>query len=326
MIYYYSLALCLPASVQAGKECSAVTKKITKKYIFIAGRERFPTCEACLDSIPLMEITASIIILDFKKSKRVCENVESIERQKVPFPFEIIIIDNSNDIANAEKLKTLEKFENVRVHINPKNVGYIRGNNQGASMAQGKYLLIVNPDIIWRNDDTLQRLVDHMEANPDIGVLGPKQINDGDGSIAMTVRAFPRFFLQIARRTWLRKLPIIRDRVAYDEMQHLDYSKTQEVDWLQSSFWIIRKDIWDSFGGLDPAYFIFMSDPDLCFKTWEKGYKVIYYPEVTVYADGIRLSQGGFSAYFKKWTLRQHVRDSLKYCWSHLFRGNPRNL
>jgi N-acetylglucosaminyl-diphospho-decaprenol L-rhamnosyltransferase len=269
-------------------------------------------------------IKASIIILDFKKSKRVCENVESIQKQVTGFPFEVIIIDNSCDPENAGKLKNLEKFGNVRVHINEKNIGYIGGNNEGAKMASGQYLLIVNPDIVWREKDTLQKLVEYMDKHPDIGVLGPKQINDGDGSIAMTVRAFPKFFLQIARRTFLRKLPVIDKLVAYDEMRHLDYSKTQEVDWLQSSFWVIRKDLWDSFGGLNPDYFIFMSDPDMCFKVWEKGYKVIYYPETTVHADGIRLSQGGFADYFKKWTLRQHVRDSLKYSWRHLFKENPR--
>lgn len=268
---------------------------------------------------------ASIIILDFLKSKRVCENVESILKQESDFPFEIIIIDNSCNTDNANKLKTLEKYKNVQVHINEENVGYIKGNNTGAKLARGKYLLIVNPDIIWRKKDTLKKMVDYMERNEDVGILGPKQINDGDGSTAMTVRAFPNFFLQVSRRTFLRKLPLLKKLVAYDEMQHLDYDKIQEVDWLQSSFWVIRKELWDSFGGLNDDYFIFMSDPDLCFKVWKKGYKVIYYPEATVYADGIRLSSGGFISYFQKWTLRQHVKDALIYKWNHLFKGNPRN-
>ncbi|MBU0728016.1 glycosyltransferase family 2 protein [Patescibacteria group bacterium] len=271
-----------------------------------------------------MEYKASIIILDYKKSKRVCENVESIFRQEVNFPIEIIIIDNSCNHENAEKLTCLKQYRNVQLHINAENVGYIRGNNQGAKLARGEYLLIVNPDIVWRKKDTLQKMIDYMDRNSDVGILGPKQINDGDGSIAMTVRAFPRFLLQVARRTFLRHLPIINRLVAHDEMQHLDYDKTQEVDWLQSSFWVIRKDLWDSFGGLNHDYFIFMSDPDMCFKVWKKGYKVIYYPEATVYADGIRLSGGGFLTYFQKWTLRQHVKDSLKYMRNHLFKGNPR--
>ncbi|MFH0837673.1 MAG: glycosyltransferase family 2 protein [Patescibacteria group bacterium] len=271
-----------------------------------------------------MNKSASIVILDFLKSKRVCENVESILAQETDFPVEIIIIDNSVSEDNAGKLLELTRYPNVSVQINKENIGYIRGNNEGAKRAKGRYLLIVNPDIVWREKDTLQKLINYMEAHEEAGILAPRQINERDGKVAMTVRAFPRFFLQIARRTWLRKLPLIGKWVAYDEMQHLDYSLTQEVDWIQSSFWVIRKSLWNSFGGLNPDYFIFMSDPDLCFKVWEKGYKVVYYPKATVYADGIRASEGGFGAFFTKWPMRQHVRDSLKYCRSHLFKGNPR--
>ncbi len=269
-------------------------------------------------------IKASIIILDFMKAKRVSENVESILKQVIDFPIQILVVDNSVNEVNSAQLLKLKHHSNVQVFINAENSGYVKGNNEGAAHAQGEYLMIVNPDIIWREKDTLQKMIDYMERHGDVGILGPKQINDTDQSVAMTVRAFPKLFLQIARRTWIRKLPLIRKWVAHDEMQHLDYDQTQDVDWLQSSFWVIRKSLWDSFGGLNPDYFLFMSDPDLCFKVWEKGYKVVYYPEAVVHADGIRLSQGGMKAFFQKWTLRQHLKDALKYSWNHLWRGNPR--
>jgi len=270
-------------------------------------------------------VKASIIILDFLKSKRVCENVQSILNQKRDFSIEIIVVDNSVNEENAEKLIKLKKYPEVQIYINKENVGYIRGNNQGARHAGGKYLLIVNPDIVWRNDNILQKMIDYMEKNERIGILGPKQVNDNTGEIAMTVRAFPKFFLQVARRTGMREWPIVNRWVAHDEMRHLDYSVIQDVDWLQSSFWVIRKSLWHSFGGLNPDYFIFMSDPDMCFRVWEKGYKVVYFPKVSVYADGIRASHGGFKDYFKKWTLRQHVKDALKYKVNHMLKGNPRS-
>jgi N-acetylglucosaminyl-diphospho-decaprenol L-rhamnosyltransferase len=265
----------------------------------------------------------SIVILDFLKSKRVCENVESLQKQKTDFEFEIIIVDNSCNAENAEKINSLKKFENVQIQINKENVGYIKGNNQGAAVAKGEYLMIVNPDIIWPNHEVMQKLVDYMEGHPKTGVCGPKQINDNDNSVAMTVRAFPNIFLQVARRTFLRRLPLIKKWVAYDEMQHLDYKKTQTVDWLQSSFWITRKALWDKIGGLDKAYFIFMSDPEYCYRVWKAGFEVVYYPEVTVHADGRRASEGGFKAFFKKWTLRQHLKDALIYQFKHLFNRNP---
>ncbi len=269
-------------------------------------------------------IKASIVILDFLKSKRVCENVKSILAQDRDFEIEVIVVDNSCNEENAEKLMELKKYPEVYVQINKENVGYVRGNNQGAHRANGEYILIVNPDIVWRKSDTLKKLVAYMDKNPEVGIAGPKQINDDDGSVAMTVRAFPKLTMQVARRTFLRKLPILKKKVAYDEMQHLDYEKEQDVDWLQSSFWIVRNSLWKKWGGLNKNYFLFMSDPDLCFRCWEEGFKVKYYPKAVVYADGIRLSQGGFGDFFKKWTMRQHLKDSIAYKKKHLLKKNPR--
>lgn len=267
---------------------------------------------------------ASIIILDFKKSQRVLENVQSIQKQKVSFPFEIIVAVNAADAAAREKLAPLQKYPNVKLVFNTENLGYARGNNRAAAEARGKYLFIVNPDIIWSDPLTLQKLVDYLEHNPQVGIVGPKQINEDSGEIAMTVRAFPKLRNQIARRTWLRKLPGLRQSVAYDEMRHLDYNKTQPVDWLQSSFVVIRKELWDKLTGFDERYFIFMSDPDLCWRIWQAGQEVIYYPETTVHADGKRASAGGFFDFFHKWTMRQHLRDALKYHVRHVLKKNPR--
>lgn len=267
---------------------------------------------------------ASIIILDFEKSTRVLENVASIAKQKVDFDFEVIIAINSTTPAKSAKLKPLGKYKNTELIFNKDNLGYTRGINQAVKKSSGKYLFIINPDIVCGEKNTLKKITDFMDKNPQIGVVGPKQVNDSDGKIAMTVRAFPKLWKQIARRTWLRHLPVIKEKVAEDEMRHLDYNKTQKVDWLQSSFIVVRKDLWQKLRGLDERYFLFMSDPDFCWRAWQAGYEVVYFPKTTVRADGLRCSAGGFLTFFKKWTLRQHLRDALKYHLKYFWKKNPR--
>lgn len=270
------------------------------------------------------ELKVSIVILDFLKSKRVAENVNNIQKQKTDFDFEIIIIDNSCNEENRKKLETLEHFDNVQLIFNEKNLGYTKANNKAAKRAKGEYVLIVNPDIIIDKEDTLQKIVDYMQSNPEIAILGPKQINDNTGKIAMTLRAFPKLHIQVARRTFLRNLPYFKSRVAYDEMQHLDYEKVNEVDWIQSSFIAVRRDFWEDVKGLYEGYFLFMSDPHICWQAWDRGYKVVYNPEIVVHADGVRCSSGGVLTFFKKWTLRQHLVDAMRYSWKHIFKINPR--
>ncbi|MFH1546493.1 MAG: glycosyltransferase [Patescibacteria group bacterium] len=274
----------------------------------------------------------SIVILDFEKSTRVVKNVESIFRQKTNLDFEIVIAVNRATAQKKRELEPLRKInprdisENPRVKLifNKENLGYPRGVNEAVKNSSGEILFIVNPDIMWRDENALAKLVNFLERNPKIGVLAPQQRNDSDGKTAQTIRAFPKLALQIARRTWLRRLPGIRKRVEFDEMRHLDFSKIQKVDWLQSSFWVVRRDLWEKLNGLDERFFLFMSDPDFCWRVWDSGKEVIYFPEVVVAADGIRCSAGGFLTFFKKWTLRQHLRDAWKYFRKYRGKKNPR--
>lgn len=267
---------------------------------------------------------ATVIIVDYHKAERVLENVRSLLAQTGGFEIKIIIVDNSVDAKNAEILRQLESEKNVKIIINTENLGYPRANNLGAREAEGEYIFIVNPDIVWRESDTLQKILNYMDANPQIGVLGPAQKNDGDGSRPLVARAFPRLFLQLARRTFLRKLPLVSGWVAHDERQDLDVNLTQEVDWLQSSFFVVRRDLWDGLGGFDENYFLFMADSELCWRAWKNGKKVVYFADTTVYADGKRCSEGGFLDFFRKQAMRWHFKDSLRYSLKHLGENKPR--
>jgi GT2 family glycosyltransferase len=267
---------------------------------------------------------ASVIILDFHKSKRVIENVKSVLRQKTEFPYEVIVVDNSANPENAEKLRPLQEFSEVKVRINPRNLGYIRGNNEGVKASAGEYIFIVNPDIIWPTDDIMSRMVRKMEEDPSIAVLGPRQVNDRTGHDEITVRRFPSLLTQITRRTALRGIKGLDRKVFLDECRDLDPSRTQPVEWLQSSFWLTRRSIWEEIGGLDPRFFIFMSDPDYCRQSWEKGYRVVYFPEVKVLADGRRASAGGLKHFFFSRILRQHTKDAIRYAKKYAWKKPPK--
>ncbi len=267
----------------------------------------------------------SIIILDFAKSTRALENIAALLRQKTNFDFEIIVAVNAATDAKKQKFATLVSQPKIKLIFNNENLGYPRGVNEAVKKASGEILAIVNPDIICREENALQNLVDFFGQNPEIGVLAPRQIRDTDGATEMTIRAFPKLSNQIARRTFLRRLPILRKRVAYDECRNLDLSQIQKVDWLQSSFWLVARDLWEKLDGLDERFFLFMSDPDFCRRAWEADKTVVFLPEVAVAADGVRYSSGGFLAFFQKWALRQHLRDAWKYYRKWHGKKNPRN-
>lgn len=270
-----------------------------------------------------METKISIIVLDYMKGQKVVDNVRSMLKQERDFGVQIFVVDNSCSAENKKVLMQLENFDNVSLQFNEKNLGYPKAHNIFNDKLVGEYVMVVNPDILWKEPDAIKKMKDYMDAHPEIGILGPKQINQ-DGTVAMTIRAFAKFYLQVARRTFFRNIPGLKKKVAYDEMRHLDYDKIQDVDWIQSSCIIVRKKLWEDVGGLNEKYFLFMSDVEVCLEAWKSGYRVVYYPVAKVYADGIRVSAGGFKKFFQSWVLRQHVVDSIKYRFKHFFDKNPR--
>jgi len=270
------------------------------------------------------EAKLTILVSNYSKAKRVVKNVKSIFRQNTDFDFKVFITDMSCDKNQADIMRNgLQEFPDIEFIINKKNLGYSKGHNVIKGKEKGNYILVVNPDIIFEEKDTLQKMTDYMNSHPDIAILGPKQIND-DGKIAMTVRAFPKLYIQILRRTFLRNLPILKNKIAYDEMSHLNYAKTQDVDWLQSSCVMIRRDFWDKVSGYDERFFLFMSDTQMCHKAWENGFRVVYYAQTSVRADGKRLSAGGIFDFFRKKVIRQHLIDAFKYTLLNLKESNPR--
>lgn len=270
------------------------------------------------------KIRVTVVILHYKKTDRTIENVDHLIRQKTDFGLKIILIDNSGDEKSRRRLVDgVGRYENVEIIVNSKNLGYTRGYNAAKGHIEGDYVFSVNDDILFKEEDSMRKIVDYMDVHPDIAILGPEQLND-DGSVAMSVRAFPKLYLQVARRTIFRHFPILRGKIAHDEMRHLDYSKTQDVDWLQSSCYIVRWDFWERVGGYDEYYFLFMADTEMCFQAWAAGYRVVYFSKTKVCQDGIRVSRGGFLNFFRSWTMRQHVLDSIKYRLRHLGNNNPR--
>lgn len=265
------------------------------------------------------KIVISVVIVDFFKAERVLDNVAKVISQRGDFELEVIVIDNSLDEENQRILSKYAGTENVTLIFNLQNIGYTQACNQGARICRGDYLFFVNPDIDWKSDTTIQNIIAIFEKDPKIGIVGTRQLND-DGSIPDTVRRFPNLPAQIIRRTFLRNLPLLKSIAEYYEHIDFDYYQTANVDWVQTSFIGISRKVWEKVNGFDNRYFIFMADPDICYKCWEAGYKVHYESDVVVGADGLRCSAGGFIDVFHNRVLRFHIRDALIYYFKYLLK------
>lgn len=261
-----------------------------------------------------MKPLVSVIIVNFNHKYFPKIAIEALEKSKTEFPFEIIFVDNASSDQSIDFLHQAHKENRIKLIALKENIGFGAGNNVGFKAAQGKYLYIHNPDVAVE-PDTLQKMVDYFEKNPETGILGTK-LKYYNGDIQESCRRNMSFADLIIKRTILKRFNPWKDRLKKYLMQDFNHNQTQEVDLLTgASLFGEKKFLYDQIGGFDERYFLFMEDFDLCRMVNKAGKKVVYFPEASVLHYHKRLSGGGFFEQFFKKTFWFHFSSAIKYFW-----------
>ncbi len=261
----------------------------------------------------------SVIIVNYNHKYFPRLAVEALEKSKTDFPFEIIVVDNASH--DEESMGFLEKAhaeKRLLLIRSPHNVGFGQGNHKGIQYAKGKYVFFHNPDVTVETD-SLQKMVDYLEHHHDIGILGPK-LAYSSGKIQESCRRNMTWGDLIFKRTFLGRLPFLRNRVKKYLMEDFDHNKIQDVDLITGAAIMMPRAVYDQVGGFDRRYFLFMEDFDLCRMVRKAGYRVVYYPDASMLHYHKRLSEGSFLKLLTKRVFWLHVSSALKYFWK--WKGN----
>ncbi len=115
--------------------------------------------------INLPQPLVSVIIPTYNRPKYLKQAIESAVKQTYK-NIEIIV---SDDCSPENPQKIVDSFNDVRIRFrrNPKNLGISLNVIPAFKEARGKYVASLNDDDIW-NEDFLEKLVGHLEANPNL--------------------------------------------------------------------------------------------------------------------------------------------------------------
>ena len=257
--------------------------------------------------------TIHVVLIDYFKAYRVVDSIKSLRDQSYSqADIYITVIDNSCSDENFEILHSLSDHQ-VKVLRTQKNIGYIAAVNMAvhSESRPTDFILLLNPDIIIEDPNTLSGIIKNFE-DPKCYVVGPAQIND-DGSRPTIARGYPSVSALVAKRTFLKYTSWGKKKISEYLLSDFNPGKKQKVPWLQSSCVFIRRSYWEQVKGLNPKYFLFMADIEVCEKAYEHGGYVLYDPSHTALADGKRCSEGGAMSLFTSHALRMHVIDAYKY-------------
>jgi|APSaa5957512535_1039671.scaffolds.fasta_scaffold39733_1 GT2 family glycosyltransferase len=252
----------------------------------------------------------SIVILNYKNKNLAKELLKNLVELNLPYQHEIIVVDNASYDGIKEIVE--EKFPQVKFIQSHKNGGFAYGNNLGIKQAQGKYIMIMNPDLAILSD-AIDILYKYMEDNIDVALAGPRLIN-ADKSVQSSCTTLPDWRLPMYRRTSLGDTKAGRRWLDKYLMKNLDHYKNNYVPALFGACLIFRSDALDKVGLLDERYFMYLEDLDWSRRFWQNGYKVAYVGKAEIIHLHRRQSaaQGLIKTLFSK-TARNHIISFVKY-------------
>lgn len=251
----------------------------------------------------------SVILVNYNSCGLIFHCLNSIYESVVSLGYEIIVVDNHSADDSCRLMR--EKFSNLCLITNNENLGFGRAVNQGFQKTKGKYLLILNPDVIL-SPGSVDKAIDFLDNHPEVGLLLPKLINP-DGSLQYSCRTFYDFPTLLLRRTPFGSLfpnhRIIRKHLMLD----WNHREVLEVDWGLGACMFLRREALKGQDIFDERFFLYFEDVDICFRLKKEGWKVVYYPEAVMVHAHARMSAEGFFNR-AKW---EHFKSLIKFYFKY---------
>ncbi len=221
----------------------------------------------------------SVIIVNYNVKYFIEQALLSVRKASEGLPVEVIVIDNNSVDGSVALME--QKFPEVKLVANTKNVGFSAANNQGIRIATGKYVLLLNPDTVVE-EDTFTKTIEFMDNHPNAGALGVKMYDGKGVFLPESKRGLPTPATAFYKMTGLSALFPRSKIFNHYYLGHLDNDETQEIEVLSGAFMLLRKSVLDEIGLLDETFFMYGEDIDLSYRILKAGYKNYYYPHTRI--------------------------------------------
>lgn len=235
----------------------------------------------------LIMLDLSIVIVTHNNEETINKCLESIVNEIHKINYEVIIVDNNskdntNSIINKYRVKSGLK-NRIFLKINKANIGFGKANNDGIQKAKGKYILLLNPDVILQNVsfNKLFEQFNNKKFKP-LGVLTIDLVLKNGKRDNASHRGFPTLWRSFCYFSGLEQFFSFSKTLSmFFGGYHLlnkDFNKPHEIDSPTAAFYLTKKDLLNEVNGFDEDFFMYGEDLDLSFRIKKKGYKIIFYP------------------------------------------------
>lgn len=233
-------------------------------------------------------VDLSVIIVSWNVADLLAACLDSVygSLDRSALDAEIIVVDSASGDNSVAMLRG--RYPAVQLLACSDNIGFASANNLGLQRARGRYILLLNPDTEVLGD-ALRRLVEELETTPRVGAVGPRTLNS-DGTTQSTRRRFPTLLTACFESTWLQPWAP-RELLRAYRVEERDDDDCFDVDWVQGSALMLRREVYEEIGGLDPEYVMYSEELDWCRRAKEAGWRVRYVGDAGIVHHGGRSSE-----------------------------------
>jgi len=229
-----------------------------------------------------MNPKVSIIIVSWNAAEVLRDCLTSIRNAAAALPLETLVIDNASSDSSGNIVR--QEFPDVTLLSQTKNLGFAKAVNIGFAASHGEYVFLLNPDATL-NPDTLPTLLGYLEHHPDVGIVGPRILND-DGSAQISTNRFPTFADQAIVLTkldhlWPRLAPIRRYTYA-----DTTFTEPTIVNQVKGAAFLFHRRLLDRIGRFDERFTLWFEEVDFCFRANAAGLHTAIIPSVSVRHHG----------------------------------------
>ena len=281
----------------------------------------------------------SVVIVNYNVKEFLEQALRSVQTAAQHHEVEIFVVDNNSVDGSVEMVR--EQFPEVILIPNEQNVGFSKANNQAIRRADGRYLLILNPDTILQ-EDTISNLLAYMDEHPACGAAGCKILNP-DGTFAPeSRRGFPTPAVAFYRIVGLSRLFPRSKLFGRYNLTYLPIDEPAQIDALSGSCMLVRHDALyrgpgsqtepaflnpdqhtGGAGLFDESFFMYGEDLDWCYRIKQAGWEIHYTPSTQIIHYKGESTKKGELRYVKLFygAMLRFSEKHFEQTHSYLFRG-----
>ena len=217
--------------------------------------------------MPQPTATVSVVVINLNGRDFLEACLQSVLDQDYPQDqIELVVIDNASTDGSVEMIR--ERFPSARLEVNDRNLGFAPVVNQGARLATGTYLALLNNDAV-ADPGWVREAVRVLEIQTTAGCVASKMLREDRETVDYAGGQMAFYGHGFAKG----------NREPDDPDDH----GVRPTLFASGGAMIVRRDFFLRSGGFDDSYFAFFEDVDFGWRTWLLGSEVLYVPASKVY-------------------------------------------